>query len=143
MPLTDEGKELVFRSNIFNDEMINDLFKGLKVLYNVQQIVSGIQPESLDGSRQTILNYMFALNEEVHELGREIGIKPWKNKKEDIDHEAVMKEFSDILAFLGILLININHYLYQHKNTFLTELVNQYHLTSFENLSRLQDKNKY
>ena len=113
------------------------LFQGLKVLFDMQNTVSGIRPESLDGSMATITQYLYALSEEIHELGRELPWKPWRTNHKAIDEQYVIKEFSDLLAFIGILMINIGKVVYNDPEILPRKLAEQYLKTSIDNIYRL------
>lgn len=115
------------------------LTAGLNVLYDVQSLVSNIHPESLNGSQQTILEYLFALDEEIHELARALQWKPWKDYDFEPDNDLILKEFSDILAFIGILMINIGKRTTFDPTDFPGLLAKRYEETSLENIQRLQN----
>lgn len=120
-----------------NDVVWEELEQGLNALYAVQSIVSSVHPASLDGWLDTILQYMFALEEEIHELARALQWKPWKDYQFEPDNELILKEFSDILAFIGILMVNIGKRTTFHPDDFPGLLAKKYRKTSMENMQRL------
>lgn len=108
---------------------------GLQALARVQSHVSSTVPGALDGSRQTITNYAYALSEEVHETVREIGWKPWKEEKA-ANTERVVEEMADILAFLGVLTVNLAKRCNLDPDEFAGMIAKQYEKTSNKNAQR-------
>jgi dimeric dUTPase (all-alpha-NTP-PPase superfamily) len=71
-----------------------------------------------------------ALHTEVSELSQELPVKPWKPLQ--ITNKAnVVKEFSDILAFLGILMV-----LLEELGITTEDLANGYRTTTELNIAR-------
>ena len=120
-----------------NDIVWEEIEDGLNALYAVQSIVSSVHPASLDGSLETTLQYMFALEEEIHELARALQWKPWKDYQFEPDNTLILKEFSDILAFIGILMVNIGKRTTLNPDDFPGLLAQKYRMTSMENVQRL------
>jgi dimeric dUTPase (all-alpha-NTP-PPase superfamily) len=50
--------------------------------------------------RAQIATYTVAMTDEVLELAREIGWKPWKLRAE-VNHQRVLEEMADVIAFFG------------------------------------------
>jgi NTP pyrophosphatase (non-canonical NTP hydrolase) len=70
-----------------------------------QTVVSGmLGPETLVPTRDNIRTYGFALVDEVMELCKEIGWKPWKAVPQR-DKERIADEFADVFAFLGLFIV--------------------------------------
>lgn len=88
------------------------LAQGLNVLTSIQSNVSSpLIREDTSASaaglkhrewKEHIRTYGLALMMEVGELINELDWKPWKFRHE-VDFENVVKEYSDVLAFLGIV----------------------------------------
>jgi hypothetical protein len=57
--------------------------------------------------KDTIRTYALALIVEVSEFLQTLDWKPWKNGKQESD-ERVLDEFADILAFVGVLITQLN-----------------------------------
>lgn len=82
-----------------------ELTRALSAMANVQTVLSHAAPDGgwHDKERaEALRTYGWALTEEIHELIREIGWKPWKDNKPP-DPAAVLKEFGDVMAFFGVL----------------------------------------
>ena len=85
---------------------IGYLGSALALLEKVQGALAKSAPEGRPEDRdpeEVVRTYCFALIDEVHELAKELRWKPWK-KNQPINNDAVLKEFGDVLAFLGILI---------------------------------------
>ncbi len=76
------------------------LVNGLAFLCDTQKAVSGLVPGALELSKENISVYGTALLSEVMEFINELGWKPWKNIERN--HDKIVDEFADILAFLGL-----------------------------------------
>ncbi len=110
---------------------------GLKVLIDCQAVVSAPIPGALNGSRETLVAYAYSLIEEVQETLREVGVKPWKKAAEP-DVARVVEETADILAFLGILLINLAKACELDPEDFAWMVATQYQKTSQNNFRRFE-----
>lgn len=110
---------------------------GLMGLVECQRIVSRHVPGALDGSRETITAYAYGLTEEIHEVVREIGWKPWKTPSIP-DKARVIEEYADVLAFLGILTVNLAEACAVSPEEFVAQACAQYARTSQRNVARFE-----
>jgi dimeric dUTPase (all-alpha-NTP-PPase superfamily) len=108
---------------------------GLESMVHAQQIVSANVPNAMDGSRQSVVDYAYALCEEVHEAVREVGWKPWKEPKQ-IDTTRVVEEMADVVAFMGVLMINLAKACGVPPGRFAGMVGDQYSMTSHRNIQR-------
>jgi NTP pyrophosphatase (non-canonical NTP hydrolase) len=111
---------------------------GLQALVRIQRNVSSNVPDALDGSRRSITDYSFALCEEVHEVARELGWKAWKENRVP-DTDRVIEEFADVMAFVGVLLINAAERCDIPAPIFAELIADQYGKTSANNIRRFEN----
>ncbi len=97
----------------FGSDLVWSLNKVLKMLAYNQRKVSSMVPDCIpmEGqvpSKDAVRSYALALFIELGEFVQELDWKPWQNKKE-INTAKVAEEFADILAFIGIILVQLEH----------------------------------
>ena len=90
---------------MINKAKVENLADGLRVLIETQKSTSTLVPgasiREVGGvTKEMIATTLLCLVDEVGELAKELGYKPWKPV--DIDNDKVKDEFADILAFLGL-----------------------------------------
>lgn len=95
----------------FGANMTVTLTNALTYLAANQRRVSAAVPGCIPGvgetpSKDTLRTYVLAIFVELGEFLQELDWKPWKTKA-DVDKEKVAAEFADILAFLGVLLVQL------------------------------------
>lgn len=112
---------------------------GMEALANTQLIVSGPVKDGLSGSRTAIVDYSFALTEEVHEIARELSWRPWRTPKPP-DVEKVTEEFADLLAFLGVMIVNAATACGMRPAEFAEMIAKQYGTVSVRNFNRFKEK---
>lgn len=91
-------------------EALEALSDGLGVMASIQSVVS---PELTPGlfaddgglTKEGVAVVAAALQVELGEFINELDWKPWK--KHSVDREAVVEEFADIMAFLGLLMLHL------------------------------------
>lgn len=105
---------------------------GLQVLVDTQRQVSSLVDGATDLplTKEQVSTVAFALVQEIGELANEIGWKPWKQVSRD--EYAIVDEFADVLAFLGLLIYYITDGLGITPQQLVTAYVNK----SLENVSR-------
>jgi len=112
--IVDAMKELVDELGTVDGrtELFQPVFQGLSMLMGVQRIVSAPVPgcipeDGMPPSKDAMRTYFMALVVELGELLQETDWKPWKDKQH-IDRENIAEEFADVLAFLGVILIQLD-----------------------------------
>lgn len=116
---------------------VNALADGLAQLVEVQRVVSGQLPGALSGTRQSVTDYSFALTEEVHELARELRWKPWAQRRA-VNYQRVVEEWTDILAFVGVLLLNTAAAVEVDARQLVQDVANEYAVTSKKNYEKIR-----
>lgn len=86
------------------------LSDGLGAMVSIQSVVSPeLTPDLFadDGglTKEGVAVVAAALQVELGEFINELDWKPWK--KHHVDREAVVEEFADIMAFLGLLMLHL------------------------------------
>jgi dimeric dUTPase (all-alpha-NTP-PPase superfamily) len=110
------------------------VWHGLSSLCKVQSIVSKKGINSTSNIQDLLNTYLNALHTEVAELSQELPVKPWKPLQ--VTNKAnVIKEFSDILAFLGIIMV-----LLSELGISTAELADGYKSTTELNIARFSGK---
>jgi NTP pyrophosphatase (non-canonical NTP hydrolase) len=122
---------------VLDQNLAHHVFWGLAALADCQGIVSGRVPGALDGSREAVTTYAYGLIEEIHETVREIGWKPWKDPTPP-NTGRVVEEFADVLAFLGILTINLAGACNLTPLELIWKVAEQYEKTSAVNAQRFE-----
>ena len=119
-------------------EAVDNIAIGFGSLISIQLSVNSTIPGRLDGSKQSTLNYLWALQQEVAELGNALEIKPWKVEKTLTDEQQslVRKEFADIIAFFTICMVNIAKRLELSPQDFAYIMACEYENVSKENIER-------
>ena len=112
------------------------LTEGLESLIDTQTVVSGLVPGAVtpEVTPAQIASYSLALIREVGELADELGWKPWKEQPER-DLERIADEMADVLAFVGLLLIYV-----EHAGVSPTDLAQAYRSKSMRNIARFFGK---
>lgn len=91
-------------------EALGVLSDGLGVMVSIQSVVSPeLTPDLFVGdgelSKEGVAVVAAALQVELGEFINELDWKPWK--KHSVNREAVVEEFADIMAFLGLLMLHL------------------------------------
>ena len=115
-----------------------DVYSGISMLAYVQSYVSQNVPGALDGSRETVVSYMFALDEELHEIARELQWRPWRDPKIP-NPDRVIEETADSMAFIGILMVNLAKACGLSLDEFCRRVSVQYEKVSLKNAERFID----
>ena len=77
---------------------------GLRALIRMQELVEQVgSPSTLQFTGDNLRTCMLAIEEELHELGREMNWRPW-HKERVIDVDNMLKECGDWLAFTSLML---------------------------------------
>lgn len=109
---------------------------GIRALLRTQAYVeSEGMPEALEPTNDNIRTYMLALEEEIHEYGRELNWRPWHMNR-TINKERALEESGDMLAFLALLL----YYLTQLTDTTPDDIARAYQEVSIKNVTALRTK---
>jgi hypothetical protein len=101
---------VTYLENLKHDTFLSPVISdGLWMLAENQRVVSlpvaGAIP-SMDGpTKDAIRSYSLALMIEIAEFVQTLDWKPWKTKS--VDPDRVVDEFADILAFLGVILLQL------------------------------------
>lgn len=115
-----------------------DIADGVRALTRVQRLVEEEgSPESLEPSGDNVRSCMLAIEEEVHELGRELNWRPWHASR-PINREKALKEAGDVLAFVGLLML----YLMELTDVTPDEIAAAYEQVSISNMELLKSKRK-
>lgn len=109
--LEDLDNYILELSGVYGVELAQNIERALDALINNQSIVSwlvdGAVPQSTDKpNKDATRTYFLALIVELTELLQELDWKAWKDKK-DVDKTKIAQEFADVLAFLGVILLQI------------------------------------
>jgi hypothetical protein len=91
---------------------VEALTEGLETLRHIQGDVSLPVPGCIPAAgslptKEAVCEYTLAMIVEITELLQTTDWKPWKTKTV-IDHDKVIDEFADVLAFQGILIYYLN-----------------------------------
>lgn len=93
-----------------------ELEHGLQVIMETQSWIADLNSNG-DRIRQQgrlgpdqVSTYAFAMLDEIHELAKKLGWKPWKTQPDITPEylEDLADEFADILAFQGYLILGLN-----------------------------------
>jgi NTP pyrophosphatase (non-canonical NTP hydrolase) len=118
---------------IINDETKKFLSEGLEVLASTQEATSRLVPgaSSEYGVTDAMLSLVcFCLIDEIGELAKELGYKPWKPIM--VDNEKVADEFADVLAFFGLM----THYILEVTGLTPEDLADAYREKTVRNIER-------
>ena len=88
------------------ERLANNVLTGLLALVEAERLVNINRPDVGTGSPESLRQYSLALVVETAELLQELDWRAWRVGKA-IDRERVADEFADILAFLGILTMDV------------------------------------
>ena len=65
------------------------------------------RPQDMNGGKEALNVAFTSLMVELGELAQELDIKPWKVRNTPPDPFKVADEFADVIAFFGVLMVNI------------------------------------
>jgi len=111
------------------------LSDGLGAMVSIQSVVSPeLTPDLFVGdgelSKEGVAVVAAALQVELGEFINELDWKPWK--KHSVNREAVVEEFADIMAFLGLLMLHLE----ARYGIFVEDLADAYLTKSVKNVDR-------
>lgn len=109
---------------------------GLESLLYVEKYVNlkGM-PEALEPTGDNIRTFMLALEEEIHEFGRELNWRPWHEGK-PVDKMKAIKEYTDMMAFIALL----GNHLMEITGASPMEIATVFINTSLNNIRLLREK---
>jgi NTP pyrophosphatase (non-canonical NTP hydrolase) len=86
---------------------IATLAQAFHIIEMAERDVNFNRPQDINGSKEALNVAFTSLMVELGELAQELDIKPWKIRNTPPDPAKVAEEFADVIAFFGVLMINV------------------------------------
>lgn len=114
--------DLIELASLFDD--------AVKMQSSISKIVGGDIP-----TKENIAIYSFAMIDEITELAKEIGWKPWKDRPviDEAQSQKIIEEFADVTAFYFLLA----NFVMIMTDSSIDDLMGAYYYKSLKNILRL------
>lgn len=83
------------------------LSNALGIIEMAEREINLNRPQDMNGGKEALNVAFTSLMVELGELAQELDIKPWKVRNTPPDPFKVADEFADVIAFFGVLMVNI------------------------------------